>query len=170
MNSDGACDEIRIEPLSAHRALISMLVGHLHREWHDFSPWTDPTAIERRLQQASGESPFPYTAIAISASGAFLGTGSIKLNELPSHPDKTHWLGEVYVPALNRGRGIGTRLIEHLLDYCWRHDVRFVYLYTPDQQALYIKLGWRECGEQIVDGERVSIMVREIPTTIASVR
>ena len=89
-----------------------------------------------------------------------LGTASVKLFELPSHHDKTHWLGEVFIPKVMRGRGIGSALITDCVRRSIDIGIQALYLYTPDQQKLYERFGWREVEQSMVDGEAVSVMVR----------
>jgi predicted N-acetyltransferase YhbS len=153
---------MRIEPLAQHRDLIPVVVEQLYAEWHDFAPWSVPAAITERFLNSSSGVTFPYSVVAISDAGEFMGTGSIKLKELPSHPDKRHWLGEVFVPASLRGQGIATSMIEAIVEYSIQQVVPVLYLYTPDQQAFYSRLGWRPCGDDFVNGEPVTLMVRDL--------
>jgi hypothetical protein len=42
--------------------------------------------------------------------------------------------------------------------------VQDLYLYTPDQQSLYARLGWAEISTETVNNEVVSIMVLSTET------
>ena len=92
--------------------------------------------------------------------GRISWAASVKLFELPSHHDKTHWLGEVFIPTALRGRGIGAALINDCVRRSIDIGIQALYLYTPDQQKLYERFGWREVEQAMVDGEAVSVMVR----------
>lgn len=151
---------MRIEPLATYQQLIPTIAQMLHVEWRDFAPWSTPELIESRFGEASSGAVFPYCLVAVSKSGDFMGTASVKLNEVPSHRDKRHWLGEVFVPKPLRGQGIATRLIERIVTYAFSSSAECLYLYTPDQQAFYRRLGWQPCCEEIVNAEVVTIMVR----------
>jgi predicted N-acetyltransferase YhbS len=151
---------MRIEPLRDFQQLIPTIAEMLHLEWGRLAPWSSEATIAARFRGATGTERFPYCVIAVSESGEFMGTASVKLNEIPSHPDKQHWLGEVFVPKPLRGRGIATCLIEQIVEYSFASGARCVYLYTPDQQELYHRLGWQPCGEEVVNAEPVTIMVK----------
>jgi GNAT superfamily N-acetyltransferase len=151
---------MRIVPLADSPHFLPLIVAQLHADWGSLPPWSDPHVVLKRLEKACDSAPFPRAFVAVSDQGEFLGTASIKLNELRHHPDKTHWLGEVYVPKECRGRGIGTQLIEAAANYAFQEGALSLFLYTPDQQKLYAKLGWQPVGTEIVNGEPVTVMVR----------
>lgn len=151
---------MRIEPLADHQHLIAKIAKLLHEEWGDFQQWTSLPAIEARLLAGAQLSHAPFTLVALSVANEFLGTASVKLFELPSHPDKEHWLGEVFIPKTSRGQGIGSALINECIRRSIDLGVQALYLYTPDQQKLYERFGWREMEQPMVDGEAVSIMLR----------
>ncbi|WP_156054226.1 MULTISPECIES: GNAT family N-acetyltransferase [unclassified Thiomonas] len=121
---------------------------------------TSLLAIEERLAARSQAHEVPFTLVALSAENDFLGTASIKRFELPAHPDKEHWLGEVFIPKGLRGQGIGSSMIAECIKRSLDLGVQALYLYTPDQQRLYERFGWQEAVQTVVNDEAVSIMVR----------
>ena len=134
------------------------LTQMLHEEWKAFLPWSTPSLILERLTLSSSGQTFPFTVIALSAENALLGTASVKLRELPADTDKNYWLGEVLVQNEKRGQGIGSALIRACIDYTFKSVDAPLYLYTPDQQALYQKFGWVGVEEKLIDGEAVTVM------------
>ena len=151
---------MRIEPLSCHRQLIPTIARLLNDEWSGFAPWSDVAAIEARFCAVCDSTFFPKCLVALSDSGEFLGTASVKVFELPNHTDKEHWLGEVFVTPSARGQGIGTGLAEEIIKYVFSNGATSLFLYTPDQQAFYQKLGWEPLSQDFVNAEIVTIMVR----------
>ena len=149
---------MRIEFLGNHRRLIAEIAALLNQEWGELPPWASVPAIESRLAGQTNVECAPFTLVALGDHDAFLGTASVKLFELPEHRDKAHWLGEVYVPVRLRGQGVGSALIRACVTECRRLGLPVLYLYTPDQQALYARLGWEELESASVNGESVSIM------------
>lgn len=109
----------------------------------------------------------PFTLVALGDDDAFFGTASVKMFELPDHRDKMHWLGEVFIPSELRGRGIGTKLIQACIVESRRIGLSTLYLYTPDQQAIYARLGWQELERDTVNGEDVSIMGLALGAAVA---
>jgi predicted GNAT family acetyltransferase len=70
-----------------------------------------------------------------------------------------HWVGEIFVRPEHRGKGLGSRVTQALSEYAFARGVQALYLYTPDQQSLYARLGWAEVSTEAVNHEVVSIMV-----------
>lgn len=149
---------MRIEPLADHRELVPAIARLLNREWGDLPPWSSVSAVEKRLAGQLNIGSAPFTLVALGDRNELLGTASVKQFELPEHPEKEHWLGEVCVSSELRGRGVGSALIRACIAECERIQVRTLYLYTPDQQSLYARLGWEEIERGQVNGESVSIM------------
>lgn len=153
-----AIQSMRIEPLARSKHLISSIASRLHAEWGDLPPWDTQAKIQARLEEGASESIFPHTLVGIDHDGAWTSTGSVKLRELSNHPDKQHWIGEIFVLPEHRGRGLGSKLTRSLTEYALSHGAAQLFLYTPDQQSLYRRLGWREVSQEIVHNELVSIM------------
>lgn len=153
---------MRIEPLASHQELVPAIAKHLHQEWGALPPWASLPDIEQRLAGQLNIGRAPFTLVALGQKNEFLGTASVKLFELPEHPDKVHWMGEVFVSIEQRGRGVGSALIHACIAECERIQIHDLYLYTPDQQLLYSRLGWEEVERGQVNGESVSIMRRLI--------
>lgn len=147
-----------IEPLSAHRHLIASIASTLHAAWGELPPWSDPQDIRARLEAGASSQAIPHTVVITDGHANLAATGSVKLHELPRHPDKEHWIGEIFVLPAFRGRGMGSTLTTHLSEYAFAHGAARLHLYTPDQQALYRRLGWYEVATDTVHGESVSVM------------
>jgi GNAT superfamily N-acetyltransferase len=114
--------------------------------------------IRERLVAGAAQTAFPRTLVAVTDDGDFAATGSVKLFELPTHPDKVHWIGEIFVLPEHRGKGLGSQIAKSLSEYAFSKGVSEVFLYTPDQQSLYERFGWHEVSQEIVNDETVSIM------------
>lgn len=149
---------MRIEELSRHRNLLDLVAATLHESWGDLPPWAETKTIRERLASGATQAAFPRTLVAVTDDGELAATGSVKLFELPSQPDRVHWIGEIFVLPEHRGRGLGSRMTKSLSDYAFAKDVSEVFLYTPDQQSLYERLGWSVVSQEKVNDEAVSIM------------
>ncbi len=151
---------MRIESLAEHKYLISKIAKLLHEEWAAFPPWDALPAIEARLLAGAQLHHAPFTLVALSTTNEFFGTASVKRFELQDHPNKEHWLGEVFIPNALRGQGIGSELIKECIRLSVSMGIQVLHLYTPDQQKLYERFGWQKVEQSMVDGEVVSIMAR----------
>lgn len=67
---------------------------------------------------------------------------------------------EVLTVPSARGKRIGTQLIETLYQHYRKSTSESLYLYTPDMQGLYRKMGWQDVEQRKVNDELVTIMKR----------
>lgn len=150
---------VQIALLRDHPHLIADIADCLHEEWQSLPPWSSKQAIAERFLGYTQTPDLPLSLVALTAVGILLGTASIKLHELSSHPDKTHWMGEVFVLKDQRNRGIGKALVRAVISQAQSMQLPALYLYTPDQQKLYAQFGWKTVATQDIHGETVDIMV-----------
>jgi GNAT superfamily N-acetyltransferase len=155
---------MRIDQLRHNPDLVGEIANTLNASWGDLSPWSTTDKIRERLLAGSGDEDFPHGLVAVSESGTFAATGSVKLYELPSRPAMVHWVGEIFVRPEHRGKGLGSIVTRALSEYAFARGVQDLYLYTPDQQSLYARLGWAEISTETVNNEVVSIMVLSTET------
>ncbi|RUR33628.1 GNAT family N-acetyltransferase [Vreelandella nanhaiensis] len=91
-----------------------------------------------------------------------VGTASLIADDMSTRPELTPWLASVFVLPESRGCGIASALVQRVEAEAQANGIRQFYLYTPDQQALYQRLGWQpiECLEH--RGENVTVMIRQL--------
>ncbi len=80
--------------------------------------------------------------IALSANGTLLGSAGI-LPATITHRHLTPWLSSVYVPEEFRGQGIASALSLRAIDEAARLGFKRLYLFTPRNESLYARIGWR---------------------------
>lgn len=84
-----------------------------------------------------------------------VGCGAICLqNEMPS-PDnpsgRCAYFMNIYVRKEHRGNGIGNRIVNWLIDYSLRHDVRKIYLETTlIGKSLYENSGFTPMADMMI--------------------
>ena len=149
---------MRLESLADHPQLINELAHLFCREWGELAPWSSVAVIAERLSASCRAHGMPFTFVALADDGHLLGAASVKIRELAGHPDKEFWIGEVFIRRELRGRGIGSALIRRCISRSLQEGIAALYLYTPDQQALYRKFGWQDIQSCEAHGETVSVM------------
>ena len=73
--------------------------------------------------------------------GAYLGEEQVGFARVISDGTSVAWLGDVFVLAEHRGRGLGEELVREAVEYPEHRDVQW-YLNTRDAHALYAKFGF----------------------------
>lgn len=131
---------MEIDYLVDHPEFIPALARWHHAQWSDLSP---EGTIEHRMVElrAHVRGGLPTTVVA-HAGGVPLGSASLVESDMDTRPDLTPWLASVFVAPENRRRGIGSVLVERVVDEARAIGVDVLHLFTMDQERLYARLGW----------------------------
>jgi len=104
-----------------------------------------------------GRKDIPLTLVGY-INGRPVGTASIDTADMSTHPELTPWMASIYVDPAFRRRGLGAALCQRISEELTRLGVKSAYLFTPDQEKLYARLGWKPMLREDYRGERVVIM------------
>ena len=127
--------------------------GHLRKE-------ANLRDIEKKLQCSLNHDELPVVILALEDE-EIVGVAELKFREMDIFPDKEHWLGGVYVPVKNRGRGIASQLIQQALRIARTHGVSTLFLQTEKLDGgLYASLGWIPTEQVNYRGLDVLVMER----------
>lgn len=157
-------DDLRIERLSADSPHVATLAGWIHAAWGHLEPGGTLERTRARFADDCGAGGVPsvFVALARDESGGEMpvGTASLVVDDMSVRRELTPWLASVFVLPEWRGRGIASRLVQRVELEARDHGIERFYLFTPDQQPLYRRLGWRDRESLIYRGEEVTIMTR----------
>jgi GNAT superfamily N-acetyltransferase len=114
--------------------------GHLY----DPGVWNlDVARHEFAEQRSLGGGHLPTTYVALAPDGLLLGSVSlVPSDDLDGFQHVGPWLASLYVDEPWRRRGLGRRLVQHLLDQSPARRAAQVYLFTADHVDWYTDLGW----------------------------
>ncbi len=139
----------------APRYLPTLAAWH-HSEWAELNPGF---SLEQRLdmmQAYLSDYPVPSTYVAVDTEP--MGSAAIIANDMDSHLEWTPWLASVFVAPAYRNRGIGRRLVSYAMDQAKQSGITELYLFTPDRQDFYRRLGWEVLATEHYRGHRVTVM------------
>ena len=130
----------RIEYLADHPSFLPSLAQWHHAQW---SYLDVGVSVEQRVTalQKHGKAQVPTTAIALSDS-RLLGSASLIAHDMDTHPELSPWLASVYVAPEYRRRGIGSALVQRIVAEATSLELASLYLFTPDKEQFYTRLGW----------------------------
>jgi len=148
---------MQIDYLANHPHFISTLAAWHHAMWGALAPGSTVEQRIARLTGHVGRPAIPTTLVAFDKTTVF-GSASLVQNDLTTHPHLTPFLASVYVGEPYRRQGIASALVRQMVTEAGKLGVAKVYLITPDQQALYRKLGWQDEGIVNYRGEQVTLM------------
>ena len=125
-------------------------------EWSYLNPGEDLVARISRMQSFLNEDFIPSTFIA--RDEVLLGSAAIVLWDMKTEPQLTPWLASVFIRPEARRQGVGRQLVLHVMEQARKEGIDCLYLYTPDQESFYIKLGWSTIDKLKHQGHDVTIM------------
>ncbi len=138
-------------------AEISVVAQWLYDEWGTLSPGRSLETARAKVRQSFGEDELPLTIVCL-IDGVIVGTAGIDTADMGTHPELTPWMVSIYVDPARRRQGVGTALCKRIEDEFHSLGIKTAYLFTPDQEALYARLGWRTISREDYHGEGVVIM------------
>ena len=151
---------VRLSPDSDHVATVA---SWTFAEWGHLNPGYAADTWREALRRECGDGGVPSVFVAMEGDQP-VGTAALLAEDMDSRRELTPWLASVFVLPEWRGQGIASTLIRRVEEEAVACGVRRFYLFTPDQQALYRRLGWRDHEELRYRGEDVTIMLRRLET------
>lgn len=141
--------------------LIPVLVDWFYAEWGRPESGITPTSISKSLHRRLNRDSLPLALVALHGQEP-VGSASIKIQEMETHPQYTHWLGSVYMKEEHRRQGFGSQLVEAAVQSAKSCAVKELYLYTRQSESLYASLGWTALERPRYHGREVVIMKRKL--------
>lgn len=149
---------MHISLLAQQPQLFDAVTEMLHREWSDFPNWRDASLIRQRLIDRNAPSAQTLTLVTTSAEGELMATASIIHYEISDIAEREFWLGEVLTASQHRGKGLASALVTRSIAEAHQRAISALWLYTPDQQALYRRFGWQDVEQRMIAEEEVTVM------------
>ena len=148
-----------IDYLARHEQHLPLIAEWQLAEFGYLNPADTLEARKTRLKSALQTSALPLAFVARSEEGELLGAASI-LASTVTHKHLTPWLSSVYVPSVFRGHGIASALSLRAVEEARRLGFDTLYLFTPRNESLYARLGWRAMDVTTHKDTQLTIMSR----------
>jgi putative hydrolase of the HAD superfamily len=138
-----------------------LLATWFYEEWGHRRPGNTVDQVERRVAKRMNRNALPITWVALKGAEP-VGSASLILREMETHPRYLHWLAGVYVDQSFRGRGLGSRIVQLAAVEAQWLGIRELYIYTRSHELFYSRLGWKSVERAPYHGREVVIMVRDL--------
>ena len=142
-------DSIRIIAVREHPDYLGRAVDYFA------SKWSVPRNIYHDCisNSLTTQSPLPRWYIMIS-DNKIIGSYGLIVNDLISRQDLWPWICAIYIEESERGKALGSHLLEHGRKEAAALGFPIVYLCT-DHVGFYERYGWRYIGDGYsVSGEK----------------
>jgi len=104
-------------------------------EWSQLNPGETLEQRVDRMQDNLNQDFIPSTFVAIDHT--VLGSATIVKNDMETRKMLSPWLASVYVSPEKRSRGIGSKLVQHVMACAKNNNYNKLYLFTENQQKFY---------------------------------
>ncbi|SHF70722.1 Acetyltransferase (GNAT) family protein [Modicisalibacter ilicicola DSM 19980] len=142
---------------------LSRVARWQHEQWGRLYPETSFRAWQEELRGICGTRGVPSVFLALE-EGRPVGTASLVEDDMEVRRELTPWLASVFVLPEWRGKGVASHLVRRVEHEARQAGIERLYLFTPDRQALYRRLGWETHEALVYRGEEVTIMTRRLVT------
>ncbi|MGR8931111.1 MAG: GNAT family N-acetyltransferase [Gammaproteobacteria bacterium] len=139
---------------------IAQLALWHHQEWAALNPGRTLKQRIEYMQSYLDKNLIPSTFVIKHQT--LMGSAAIVANDMETRPELTPWLASVFVAPQFRNRGVGSAVVQHVMQQAQAAGIPKLYLFTPDRMSFYARLGWHIVSEEEYRGHRVTIMCVEI--------
>lgn len=143
---------------------MSLLAKWIYDEWSYLYPEMTLQDVVSFLRQRVNKEKIPLTLVAFDA-GEPVGTVSLKMFDMETRSDLSHWLTSLYVAKPWRRRRIGSRLVETAEQKAVELEIGKLFLFTTDVAlpgSFYPKLGWIVKEKTMYHSYPVIIMEKDL--------
>lgn len=153
---------MEFEYLADNKDLLPGVAKWYFEEWGHLNEEKTLDQEIQNLQAYLNRDQIPLILLAID-NGRLLGVAQLKFHEMSIYPEKTHWLGGVYVSKEHRGKGVAKQIIEKLIARAKYCKVKTLYLQTENLSGgLYRQMGWVPIEQVNYHGIEVLVMEKNI--------
>lgn len=147
--------------LADYKEVIPILAQWFYKEWAYLHPDRTLADVERLIGERANMDRIPVALVAFEGQ-ELLGTVCLKVHDMDTRLDLTPWLAGLYVSVPRRRQGIGATLVSAIEKKAHELGVEKLYLYTPESETFYSKLGWQLKERTKYHGYPVTLMQKEI--------
>ena len=148
--------------LAKHPQHIKQLAEWYFDEWGEYVENSSELAFQEKLTAYLNIDRIPLIILAVEGD-TLVGAAQLKFHEMTIYPEKTHWLGGVYVNPDYRGQHIASQLVQHAEKRAIELNINHLHLQTESLNGgLYAKLGWEIEKQVNYRGVEVAVMHKGI--------
>ena len=130
---------------------------------HEFPSDTVQTYLDQYALAASESEKLIEVFTAIDSQDNLLGVATlVDDDELPDAPEPGPWLAAVFVTPDARKFGVGSALVEHVVNRARELGYPKIYLYTEHQENWYASKSWTKIRDIVFLGLHHTVMQLEL--------
>lgn len=154
-------NSLKIEHLADHPHFAPELSELLFFQFGFLAPESSLLDFQKKLQRHLNKDRMPQAYVAFEEAceeEELLGTFSLRDFDMETHKHLSPWIGSLMVHPSKRGQGIGSRLVEQAKSLTKELGYKKLFLFTPDKETWYLKLGWKVVEKSSFNNYSVTVM------------
>ncbi|NQV96434.1 MAG: GNAT family N-acetyltransferase [Acidimicrobiaceae bacterium] len=153
-----------VKPLALFPQHWQQAAEWAYAAWHhEFPDDTVHTYLDQYALAASNSGRLLEIHGAITAQDELLAIGTlVDDDDLPGATEPGPWLAAVYVTPNARQSGIGSTIVQHIVDRSCELGYSSLFLYTENQQDWYREKGWVRVRETLLNNLAHTVMRLDI--------
>lgn len=149
--------QVRIVHLSERPDAVPLIARWRFEQWGGQIPGSSLQTFLDHTRISARTCGLPQTWISLDGERV-TGAATLSATDMHTRPELSPWLVGVYVNADDRGRGIGSILVAYVVEQARQMSIETLWLFTPDQERFYRRLGWQTVERTHYWDEDVVIM------------
>ncbi|SBS25637.1 Acetyltransferase (GNAT) family protein [Marinomonas spartinae] len=153
---------LEVSFLADQKHFIPTIAQWYFSEWgYLMPPGKSAVDVENKVTtMAQSRRAFPLTFV-LHDKETLLAVAELKFHEHSGYPDYQHWLGGVYVPPAERGKGYSSVILTHAFAHAKTQEIPSLYLQCEQHNiTLYLKHEFAVLHTIQDKGVNKAIMVR----------
>jgi len=134
--------KVTIRPLSDVPESIATLSEMFVQEWGPYYGPGGPGDADADLRACCKRDEIPLALVAMNEQGQVVGTGALKPDSVGAEPGEGPWIAALVVSPASRRRGVGTAIMNALIEKARQLKFPSIYISTDAADCLLKKRGW----------------------------
>ena len=154
---------MKIEYLADCIEHVPTLAGWFHDEWGYLEPERDLKERTNQLHEKANRDAIPVAFVSVDGNEP-VGSAILVECDMDTRAHLKPWLSSVYVLPSYRRHGVGTALVNRVVEEAKQQGFSQLYLWTPKEEKFYARRGWQVIERTQYKNENAVIMVYSFET------
>lgn len=125
-----------------HPALLQPVVELGLQTFGYLNPGQTFEMREALIKKCLNTDKLPITFVAFE-NDQLIGTTTLHPTDLPTYTKVSPWLASVIIHPAMRQQGMGSWMVQETMKKAAALGISTWYLYTPDRESFYARMGWK---------------------------
>ncbi|CCD90015.1 Conserved protein of unknown function; putative GCN5-related N-acetyltransferase [Bradyrhizobium sp. ORS 285] len=154
---------IEIERLTDASVLSATIATLQFAYWRALTGHDTALGYEEFLKNAARSARLPMVLVA-RRGPMYVGSANLLASEMTIRPALSPWMAQLFVTDSSRGRGVGSALIQAMMNRAFALGFQRVHLFTSGPlPAYYAAQGWKPVEEVEYLGKMRTVMAIDLP-------